>query len=58
MAESNAKVADSTPEVEQKIESVPEAVVESTPAPTPVVEEPKVEEAKVEASEPIESAKT
>lgn len=48
MAESTAKVADTTPEVEQK---APEPVVVPTPSPTSVAEEPKVEEAKVEAPE-------
>ncbi len=49
MAESNVKIADSTPEVEKKVESAPEAAVESAPAPTPAAEGPKVEEGKVEA---------
>lgn len=51
MAESAAKISDSTPEVEPKVGSAPDAVVEPTPSPTPVAEEAKVEEAKVEAPE-------
>jgi len=49
MAESNVKIADSTPEVEKKVESAPETAVESTPAPTPAAEGPKVEEVKADS---------
>ncbi|KAG0573294.1 hypothetical protein KC19_VG166000 [Ceratodon purpureus] len=50
MAESNVKIADSTPEVEKKTESVPDAVIE----PTPVSTADSAPESKVEAPEPTE----
>lgn len=51
MADSSAKIADVTPEVEKKEESVPEVASASSPAPAPMAEEPKAEEVKAEAPE-------
>ena len=50
MAESNEKIADTTPEVE-KVESTPTDVAESTPASGPAAEEPKVDEPTAEVTE-------